>query len=106
MARVPQVTRTIQVTKCSIMCVNVSTGETFTEEVTLPRRYKDDAAIIKQASSLFDGVVKPVYVIESGVEEILYGMTEEEFIREAKILPPRTKTDDIMLMAETNVDDN
>lgn len=90
MARVPQVTRTIQTTKAKIMCLDVEKGEPFMQEITLPRTYKDDKSILKQAEKeIGTDTVKVVHVVESTVEETLYGMTEQEFIKFAKVLPPR-----------------
>lgn len=90
MARVPQVTRTIQTTKAKIMCLDVEKGEPFTQEITLPRTYKDDKTILKQAEKeIGTDVIKVVHVVESTVEETLYGMTEQEFIKFANVLPPR-----------------
>lgn len=90
MARIPQVTRTIQTTKANIMCLNIEKGEPFTQEVTLPRTYKDDKAILKAAEKVVNSnTVKAVHVVSAEVQETLYGMTEQRFIELAEILPPR-----------------
>lgn len=90
MARVPQVTRTIQTTTAKIMCLDISKGEPFEQVITLPRTYRNDKAILKQAEKeLASENVKVVHVIESSVQVTLYGMTEQEFIKVASILPPR-----------------
>ena len=90
MARAPQVTRTIQTTLAKIMCLDVEKGEPFTKEVTLPRTYKDDKAILKQAEKeIGTETIKVVHVVDSTVQETLYGMSEQEFIKVASILPPR-----------------
>lgn len=90
MARQPQVTRTIQTTKATILCVNTTNGTTFVENVTLPRVFKDDNHILKVAEKILDPVTsKPVHVIGAEVQETLYGMSEQQFISMATVLPPR-----------------
>lgn len=90
MPRVPRITRTIQTTKANIMCVNIEKGEPFTQEVTLPRIYKDDKAILKVAEKVINSdTVKALHVVSAEVQETLYGMTEQRFIELAEILPPR-----------------
>lgn len=91
MARAPQVTRTIQTTLAKIMCLDIEKGEPFTKEVTLPRTYKDDKAILKQAEKeIGTDTIKVVHVVDSTVQETLYGMSEEHFIKVASVLPPRS----------------
>lgn len=91
MARAPQVTRTIQTTLAKIMCLDIEKGEPFTKEVTLPRTYKDDKAILKQAEKeIGTDTIKVVHVVDSTVQETLYGMSEQEFIKVASVLPPRS----------------
>lgn len=95
MARQAMVTRTITTTEVDVMAVNTVSGETFTVNLTLPRTYKDDNAVLKKVQSLFDSDdVKHVHVISTTENETLYGMPEEEFILHAQVLPPRnTKTE-------------
>ena len=91
MARTPMVTRTIITTKANVLCMNIAEGEPFNKEVVLPRTYKDDKALMKQVSKLIDNdTVKAVHVVYKEEVETLYGMTEQEFIEQAKKLPPRT----------------
>lgn len=90
MARVPQVTRTIPTTVVTIFCVNTETRDTFEQTITLPRTYKDDAKMMKVIDKALEGEpIKAVSIIGSEVHETLYGMTEQEFIKYAKVLPPR-----------------
>ena len=90
MARQPQVTRTMKTTVATVLCVNVTTGETFNKDVTLPRTYRDEAKMMKLIENIVnDGNIKAVYVVNQRVEETLYGMSEIEFINAAHILPPR-----------------
>lgn len=95
MARQPQVTRTITATKAVLMAANISTGEIVDVEMTLPREYKDADAILKMAGKIGENKnLRYVYVKSAEVVETLYGMTEAEFIRYAKPLPPRTKSEE------------
>lgn len=90
MARTPMVTRTIQTTKANVLCLNIVEGEPFNKVVTLPRTYKDENAMLKVISKMVDNdEAKAVHVVDSYVEETLYGMTEQRFIELAQIMPPR-----------------
>lgn len=90
MARTPMVTRTIVTTKAIIMCLDVEAGEPFNKEVTLPRTYKDEKALLKKVKPLVEtDTIKAVHVVDTEEVETLYGMTEQEFIENAQILPPR-----------------
>lgn len=93
MARIPMVTRTIKSTVCNTLCVNITTGETYEESITVPRVYEDDKALMKVLSKVYDveGEKKALFVKSKDVQETLYGMEESEFIKVAKVLPPRTK---------------
>ena len=99
MPRVPMVTRTIKTTKVKVLCVSIVENKTFEQEVALPRTYKDEKSLMKQVKVVIENDnVKPLRVISAEEVETLYGMSEQEFITTAKILPPRTtakETDDI-----------
>ena len=91
MAREPMVTRTITTTKATVMCLDVISGEPFNEVYPLPRTYKDKEKLLKQVKKMYEtDTVKPVHIVDVEEVETLYGMTEAEFIANAKILPPRT----------------
>ena len=91
MARQPQVTRTIQTTKCSVLCIDLANEQPFTQEVILPRTYKDERSMMKKIKPIVENDnVKAIHVQNFTVESTLYGMTEEEFISMAHILPART----------------
>ena len=91
MARQPQVTRTIQTTNCNVLCIDLVNEQPFTENVVLPRTYKDERSMLKKLKPLLESdTVKVVHVQNFTVESTLYGMTEEEFIKKAQILPART----------------
>ena len=72
------------------MCLDVQKGEPFNESVTVPRTYKDDEALLKKVRPLLETeTVKAVHIVDKEEIETLYGMTEQEFIQHAKVLPPR-----------------
>lgn len=91
MAKTPMITRTIQTTEVNVLCMDIKQGEPFNTTVTLPRTYKDNAAILKAASAVIDNEDnKAVHIVASEVKETLYGMKETDFIANADILPART----------------
>lgn len=90
MARVPQVTRTIQTTKATVLCLDLVKKEPFEKTVVLSRTYKTEKDMMKRISAILDSdTVKAVHVVNSEVEETLYGMSEQKFIENAEILPAR-----------------
>ena len=104
MARIPMVTRTITATKVNAICINIDTAEPFNKTLILSGTYKDEKSMLKAATSVIENEtieglldtndrVKVVHIVESEEIETLYGMTEQEFIQRAKVLPPRTKNE-------------
>ena len=90
MARIPMVTRTIQTTTVNVLCLNIKEGEPFNKEVVLPRTYKDEKSMMKVVEKLINTEdVKAVHIVHTEVNETLYGMTEQEFIAAARVLPDR-----------------
>lgn len=91
MAKTPMITRTIQTTEVNVLCMDIKQGEPFNTTVTLPRTYKDNAAMLKAAAAVIDNEdTKAVHIVASEVKETLYGMKENDFIANADILPART----------------
>ena len=90
MARVPMVTRTITTTRANVLCLDIVAGEPFNKEVVLPRTYKDEKSLMKQVSHLIDTPEqKAVHIVDTEVVETLYGMTEQDFITIAKVIPAK-----------------
>ena len=92
MARERMVTRTVDEAEVKVMTLTVSTQEvgnaTYKISATIDRH-----KVLPYIQKNFDTAeVKNVVVTDYTVHEILYGMTEQEFISRAKILPPRTTT--------------
>lgn len=91
MARIKMVTRTVDITVVKVMCLNMESmqGEVRTFELT--GLYNDNDSVIKDVKKLYESdIIKPVAVVDTETKEVLYGMTELDFIKLAKVLPPRT----------------
>lgn len=92
MPRIPVVTRTIQTTRANVMCLDIESEEPFNKEVILPRTYKDEKAMLKQAEKVINNeTVKAVHIVDFEVEETRYGMSEQQFIEQAEVIPALEK---------------
>lgn len=91
MAR-PMVTRTIITTNATVMCLDTEEQVPVFIDVTVPRTYKTEEALLKVARPLIETeTVKAVKVTSTEQVETLYGMPEQTFIENAVVLPPRNK---------------
>lgn len=90
MSRQPVVTRTITTTTVKLLFVDTATKTTDEVEVTLPRTYKNDDALLKMANKRRDNErIKYVAVLDAPVvQKKRWGMTEEEFIDAGREFPP------------------
>lgn len=96
MARIGMVTRTIVTTKVNVLCLDVETGEPCNKAITVSRTYKDDDALLKKVRPMLEtDVLKVVHIVHKEEIETLYGMTEQEFIEHATVLPPRNGTNTV-----------
>ncbi len=88
MARERMVTRTVSTLQVSVMVVHMETKQVETVTVEIP--YTDNAKQVEKLvrNSLKEGLAY-VQCIDATQKETLYGMPEAEFIRLAKVLPPR-----------------
>lgn len=90
--RKPMVTRTIISTAVTALCVNPQTAETFEQEFTLTGKIVDKDKALKISSKLYNTDDCTLVAIRSFKEvNELYGMDEADFIKEAKILDPKTR---------------
>ena len=90
MGRIRMVTRTVDITVAKVMCLNMESmqGEVCTFE--LSGLYNDNDSVMKNVKKLYEtDTIKPVAVVDTETKEVLYGMTELDFIKLAKVLPPR-----------------
>lgn len=91
MARERMVTRTVELTVAEVMTLDTTTAEVRIIPYEIGGGLTDNAAILKAVKKLHEtDTFKCVAVQSVSVEEILYGMTEIDFIKHAKILPSRT----------------
>lgn len=91
MARKPKVTRTIKTLKLNVLCLDTESAEPFNEVVILPL-VKDDKKALKAVQDLFEGTTKKaVHIVDKEEVETLYGMDEQEFIKNSVILDKETR---------------
>lgn len=92
--RESMVTRTIKSTNVVAMVADILSGSIVNKEYTLAGTFEDEKSLNKALAKVANTETETaVKVIETSVQETLYGMPEQEFIRSAKVLPPRgTKT--------------
>jgi len=89
MARQRMITRTVEQTMCNVMQLNVVTAEVTIKEYTIGGVYTNEE-LLKKLKDLYETEEEKLVHIESQkTEELLLGMTEEDFIRLATVLPPR-----------------
>ena len=91
MAKVPMVTRTIKTTEAIILCLDIDSGEPCNRSFTLPRERKNEKEILKAITPMLkdEPNIKPVHVVDTVINEQLYGMPETEFLSHAS---PITKS--------------
>ena len=90
MARKRMVTRTVEQTTVQVMTLDVTTAEVQVRTYDIGGKYTDED-LLKKLQKLFQtDTLKLVHIEEQTCKEVLLGMDEEDFIRLAKVLPPRT----------------
>lgn len=89
MARKRMVTRTITFTTAKATVYDIASNEIKTVEYKLSGELSADDAL--KAIAKEHEEVRPLKVIEVTVQEELYGMPEEKFLKLAESLPPRAK---------------
>ena len=95
MARIKMVTRTVTQTTAEVMSINTTTCEIKVQEVTLGGTYEDGEDFLKACINNLElpSEIKFVKAENLKEEQLLLGMTEEDFIRNASVLPPRAKSE-------------
>lgn len=84
------VTRTVITTEVTALCLDIENADPFNKTVVLSGSYGDKKSLEKAAKSVIDtDTVKCVTIVEEKELETLYGMTEQQFIEVATVLPPR-----------------
>lgn len=82
------ITRTIKSTVGECMMVDVKNASVFNEKYELVGEYTKEEFLDAMRRSDSDEM-KVVSVISIETKETLYGMPEDEFMKAAKVLPPR-----------------
>lgn len=94
MARERMVTRTVATAEYVCMTVNTSTRQVEDITVSIPSGMTmTEKARQKAITDALPETNTLVQITSESVKEILYGMAEDDFIKYAKILPSRTKSD-------------
>ena len=94
MARKRMVTRTVMQTTAMVMTLNIVTAEVQIIPYDIGGQYNDEE-LLKKLQNLFQtDTLKLVHIESQTCKELLLGMDEEEFIRLAKVLPPRNSNND------------
>lgn len=95
MARERMVTRTVSTTTIEVLVINIETSEVGTKHFILGLGMtKDEKSMLKASQKMMNEEAqnelwKCVAIKAVKEEETLYGMPETEFIKYAKVLPPR-----------------
>lgn len=90
MARKRMITRTIMQTTAKVMTLNVTTAEVKILTYDIAGQYTD-VELLKKLQSIFQNdELKLVHIELQICNELLLGMTEEDFIKYAEVLPPRS----------------
>lgn len=89
MAKERMITRTIEVTTYSVMTLDIETAEARVIDYKITGIVNTDP--LKHLKKLHETeTLKLVAITGEQRETALYGMTEEDFIKLADVLPPRT----------------
>ena len=91
MARERMVTRTIVRTNVKAMFVDIVEKSVIESSFILTGE-QDEKSALKELEKIVDtNALKPVSIISMETEEILYGMTEQDFVTFGHVMESRTK---------------
>lgn len=94
MAREKMITRTIVETIAHTMCLDVKSAEVSINDYKIGGEWTNENALLEKLQSIYNSdTFKLVHIESVSREEVLLGMSVEDFIRYAKVLPPRTKAE-------------
>ncbi len=92
--RKPMITRTIQTTRATVMFIDTTNPTPYTNDIVLPRTYKNDDAMLKLVKQMCEtSTIKAVAIMSSKIESALYGMSEADFVAHAQIIEKPSKAD-------------
>ena len=83
MAKMRMVTRTITRTEVDALCANKQTEKVETVTLSVTGVYKDDKALVKAVVKALSDTYVFLSIKSATVSEKLYGMSEDDFIRNA-----------------------
>lgn len=90
MARERMVTRTVVVTTVEVMCLDVTTANVEVKDFEISGTFTDNETALKVIKKHNETATYKCVAVQSMKEtEVLYGMSEIDFIKLAKVLPPR-----------------
>ena len=92
MAREKMVTRTLTITTVEVMTVDITTATTGTDRFDIVGDHTFDTALTAVKQLYETETTKIVTITDLVLNEYLFGMPESDFIKMAKILPPRNTT--------------
>ena len=94
MARERMITRTVTSVEYDVMTVDMGSKSISMDKVSIPSAdTMTDKAREKAIKAMIPEGKRFVTITGETTSETRYGMTEAEFIRLARVLPPRTKTE-------------
>lgn len=95
MAREKMITRTITETTARIMCLDVKSAEVSINEFKIGGEWSaKPSKLLERLQGLYNTTTfKLVNIEDISEEEVLLGMSVEDFMRYAKVLPPQTKAE-------------
>lgn len=94
MARKRMVTRTVEQTTAQVMTLDVTTADVQIRTYDIGGKYSDEELLKKLQKIFQTDTLKLVHIESQSCKELLLGMDEEDFIRLAKLLPPRKTNKD------------
>ena len=90
------VTRTVKVNHVKIMALDLEKEKPFETTITVSEIDKNPEKFLQRVKRVFDtDNIKAVHIISYWPEEILYGMSEQKFIENSEVLPPRNVNENI-----------
>lgn len=96
MKKEKMITRTVLITEVTARVINKETLEVGDTTVLINKMFKNHELLENATSEYIDKLglnLKFVSILHTEEKQILYGMSESEFIKNSIVLPSRTKKD-------------
>lgn len=94
MPRKRMVTRTVKVTRVTANVANIKEQSFGSMEIVVPKQFKSRDKLEKKAQEIIGADVKILTVNSVEPDLIRYGMPEEEFVKNAVVLPGKANEED------------